>query len=434
VNNSVKVKFQTLLAEKKPFLGTFIQSAAPEFVEAAGYAGFRFAAVDLEHTYYGVEKTAEMIRAGEAADMAMLARVPALDAIWIKKSLDLGASGIIVPNIDTAEQAAQAVRLCRFTPEGVRGACPGVRANRYGAGGPEYYDQSNRDVAVMALVESPEGVKNFDAIVRTPGLTAVFLGPVDLSVAMGLKGNIAAPEVQEALLDMIRRANAAGVPVGALGLDPGFARRLFAQGLTFLAYGIDTILMYQTCRNIMKSVFDGKESRMTNEVLKTLKERRSIRGYQPQQIAQEELDAILEAGTYAPSGMGKQPVTLVAVQDPETIAQLSRMNAQIMGTASDPFYGAPTVILVLADPERPTCVEDGALAMGNLMNAAASLGVGSCWIHRAREEFESPEGKALLKKWGLPENLRGVGHCVLGYAAAPAPAAAPRRAGDVVLV
>lgn len=252
----MKINFKNLLYEKKPFLGTFVQSAAPEFVEAAAYAGFRYAAVDLEHTYYGVEKTAELIRAGEAADLAMLVRVPLLDATWIKKSLDLGASGVIVPNIDTPEQAAQAVRLCSFTPEGIRGACPGVRANHYGAGGSEYYADSNRDVAIMALVESPEGVRNFDAIVRTPGLTAVFLGPVDLSVAMGLKGDITAPQVQEALLTMIHKANAAGVPVGALGLNAAFARHLFAEGLDFLAYGIDTILMYQKCREIMENVFE----------------------------------------------------------------------------------------------------------------------------------------------------------------------------------
>ena len=105
----MRVAFSALLAEGRPFLGTFIQSAAPEFVEAAGYAGFRFATVDLEHTYYGPEKTAEMVRAGEAADLCVLARVPALDAVWIKKCLDMGASGVIVPNVDTAEQAAEAL-------------------------------------------------------------------------------------------------------------------------------------------------------------------------------------------------------------------------------------------------------------------------------------------------------------------------------------
>lgn len=253
----MRSSFLDLLKEKRPFLGTFVQSGSPELLEASAYAGFRYAAVDLEHTYYGVERTAEMIRAGEAADLCMLARVPALDAVWIKKSLDFGAAGIIVPNIDTAEQARQAVALCRFAPEGLRGACPGVRANCYGKGGAEYYEQANRQVAVIPLVETPEGVRNFSAIAAVPGIAAVFLGPVDLSVAMGLGGDTTAPPVRAALLDMIRRANAAGVPVGALAVNPGFARELLAAGLDFLAYGIDTILMYQTCRSIMEQVLDS---------------------------------------------------------------------------------------------------------------------------------------------------------------------------------
>ena len=247
----MRVSFSNLLAEGRPFLGTFIQSAAPEFVEAAGYAGFRFAAVDLEHTYYGPEKTAEMVRAGEAADLCVLARVPDLDAVWIKKCLDMGASGVIVPNVDTAAQAAEAVRLCRFAPEGDRGAC---RANRYGAGGTEYYAKANREVAVIPLVESPEGVRNFPEILRTPGIAAVFLGPVDLSVAMGRGGDPDDPDVQAALLDMIGQANRAGVPVGALAVDPAFARTLLDRGLDFLAYGIDTILMYQKCREVREQV------------------------------------------------------------------------------------------------------------------------------------------------------------------------------------
>lgn len=249
------VPFQKLLDAGKPFLGTFVQSASPEFIEASAYAGFRFASIDLEHTYYGTEKAAELIRAGEAAGLSMLVRVPALDAVWIKKLLDLGAAGVIVPNIDTAEQAAQAVALSKFTPEGIRGACPGVRANRYGAGGSEYYETANRETAVIALVESPEGVKNFDEIIHVPGLAAVFLGPVDLSVAMGLKGDVSAPEVREVLLDMVHCAGKAGTPVGALGLDPVFVRELFAEGLDFLAYGIDTILMYQKCQEVMQAVF-----------------------------------------------------------------------------------------------------------------------------------------------------------------------------------
>ncbi|MCI2056789.1 MAG: nitroreductase [Oscillibacter sp.] len=175
-----------------------------------------------------------------------------------------------------------------------------------------------------------------------------------------------------------------------------------------------------------------------NETLNILKERRSIRDYKAQQIKGEELDAILEAGVYAPSAMGKQSATIVVVQDKETIAELSRLNAEIMGKPGiDLFYGAPTVLVVLADPTASNTVNadhDGALVMGNLMNAAWSLGIGSCWVNRAKETFEKPEGKALLKKWGLPETLIGIGNCVLGYAEGAAPAPKPRKENYIVRV
>ena len=170
-----------------------------------------------------------------------------------------------------------------------------------------------------------------------------------------------------------------------------------------------------------------------NEVLNNLKTRRSIRKYEPTPVPDELLDQILEAGLYAASGMGKQCTTMVAVRDKETRDLLSRLNAEIMGTSSDPFFGAPCVIVVLADPERYTFVEDGSLVIGNLMEAAHSLGLGSCWIHRAREMFYREEGRALLKKWGLPENLRGIGNCVIGYPA-DIPAAKPRREGRIIKV
>lgn len=152
-----------------------------------------------------------------------------------------------------------------------------------------------------------------------------------------------------------------------------------------------------------------------SDALKTLKSRRSCRKFDGRPITEEELNAILEAGMYAPTGMGRQSPVMIAVRDKETIAQLSKMNAAIMGADSDPFYGAATVIIVLADKTVPTYVYDGSLVMGNLMNAAEAVGVQSCWIHRAKEEFESEEGKALLKKWGITGNYEGIGHCVLGY-------------------
>lgn len=164
------------------------------------------------------------------------------------------------------------------------------------------------------------------------------------------------------------------------------------------------------------------------ETIKDLKERRSIRKYQDRQIEEDDLQKILEAGMHAPTGMGMQSPLMVVVQDRETIVKLSRMNAKIFGNENmDPFYGAPTVIVVLADKNRPTYIEDGSLVMGNLMNAAHALGLGSCWIHRAKQEFESEEGKEILRQWGIDGDYAGIGHCIIGYPDGEIPEAKPRK-------
>ena len=171
-----------------------------------------------------------------------------------------------------------------------------------------------------------------------------------------------------------------------------------------------------------------------NEAMKNLLERRSVRGYKKDLVPADVLDEILEAGKYAPSGMGQQKTLMVVTQDPELVAKLSRMNADVMEAKSDPFYGAPTVVIVFADSEQGTCVENGSLVMGNLMNAAHAVGVDSCWIHRAREVFDSEEGKALKAEWGVPESYIGIGHCVLGYRSGEYPEAKARKDGFVIRV
>lgn len=153
-----------------------------------------------------------------------------------------------------------------------------------------------------------------------------------------------------------------------------------------------------------------------NNAMDCLLNRRSIRRYKPEQISKEALGAILQAGVCAPSAKNLQSPIIVVVQDKDTIAYMSKLNAQIMGVSSDPFYGAPTVLVVLADANNPNAVADGSLVMGNLMNAAYANGLGSCWINRARELFEMPEGKELLNKWGIEGDYIGVGNCILGYA------------------
>ena len=161
-----------------------------------------------------------------------------------------------------------------------------------------------------------------------------------------------------------------------------------------------------------------------SETLTVLKTRRSCR----------KLNAIIEAGTYAATGMGKQSPIIIAVKDKALREKLSKMNAAIMGVNIDPFYGAPELLIVLANKEMPTYIYDGSLVMGNMMNAAADLGVASCWIHRAKEEFESEEGKAILKDLGIEGDYEGIGHLILGYAAKPEAEPAPRKADYVYRV
>lgn len=171
-----------------------------------------------------------------------------------------------------------------------------------------------------------------------------------------------------------------------------------------------------------------------NESIKNMIERRSIRAYKTDMVKKEDIEEIVKAGTYAATGMNRQSPVIIAVTDQETRDKLSAMNAAIMGTDTDPFYGAPVVLIVLADKSRPTYLYDGSLVMGNMMNAAHSLGLGSCWIHRAKEEFESEDGKELLKKWGVEGDYEGIGHCVIGYVEGDYPETKPRKEDYVYYV
>ena len=164
-----------------------------------------------------------------------------------------------------------------------------------------------------------------------------------------------------------------------------------------------------------------------SNVIDSMISRRSVRKYKPDMVPKDLLDQIIKAGTYAATGMGKQSPIIIAVTNKDLRDKLSRMNADVMGVNSDPFYGAPVVLVVLADKNYGTCVCDGSLVMGNLMLAAHDLGIGSCWIHRAKEEFETEEGKAILKSLGIEGEYVGIGHCILGYSAEPEKKAAPRK-------
>lgn len=172
-----------------------------------------------------------------------------------------------------------------------------------------------------------------------------------------------------------------------------------------------------------------------NEMIHGMMKRRSIRKYKNDMVPKEIIEQIVQAGMYAPTGMNRQSPIILAITNKEIRDRLSQMNAKIMGSEGiDPFYGAPVVLIVLVDKNGVTPIYDGSLVMGNLMNAAYSLGIGSCWIHRAKEEFDSAEGKELLKSLGIEGNYEGIGHCILGYVEGDEPNPAPRKENYVYYI
>lgn len=173
---------------------------------------------------------------------------------------------------------------------------------------------------------------------------------------------------------------------------------------------------------------------MKNDFLTLIRTRRSIRAYRPDAVPADVLARVLEAGTYAPSAMGEQSATIVAVETKAYRDRLTKLNAAVIGKDVDPYYGAPVIVVVLSDGGKANYMADGSCVLENLMLAAHAEGLGSVWVNREREIFDSPDGKALLRDWGLPETLRGVGAIALGYAAWPAPEAAPRKENYIVHV
>ena len=168
---------------------------------------------------------------------------------------------------------------------------------------------------------------------------------------------------------------------------------------------------------------------MDNEILQALRQRRSVRAFKPEQSKDEELKAVLEAGTYAPTGMNRQDPWIVAVQNPTIISQLVKMNSLFTEHEGNPYYDAPTIVLVFASrpDEWANGMADATLVLGNMMNAAHAIGLGSCWINREHQMFDTEEGRMLMKQFGLPDGLMGVGALALGYASKPLPPARPRK-------
>ncbi len=239
-----------LLASDGVTLGTWSQIAAPEMVDLIGLNGFGFTIIDCEHGVFGMETAENLARAADANDIACAVRVPRNDPVLIMKALDAGIRHVVVPNLSTGAEAAQAVAATRFGPHGLRGACPCCRSGgHFIRNWPDYVTEEEARVGIIGLVETAEGHRNIAEICATDGLRALMLGAFDLSVSMGLKGDWRHPQVQSALEDMVDCANAAGIPVmmPVFSPDPVECRALMAgwqaKGVRTFVIGSDKILI-----------------------------------------------------------------------------------------------------------------------------------------------------------------------------------------------
>lgn len=240
--------FADLLALGRPALGTWTQMAAPDLVDILGAAGLDFTIVDCEHGSFGLQEAENLFRACDAAGLVPLARAPGLDAAWIGRALDAGAQAVVVPGIASAAQAAAAVAATRFAPEGLRGACPCVRAGGHFVRDWRAHEAAERSKGVIALVETAEGLDQVEAICATPGLLALLVGPFDLSVSLGLAGDYRDKLVEAAMMRMAAAARAADLPLIVPIFDPDVAEAArqqaawIARGAGIFAVATDKIL------------------------------------------------------------------------------------------------------------------------------------------------------------------------------------------------
>ena len=233
-----------LAGKGSPLVGTFVVVPRIEVVELLTYAGFDVLILDCEHGPYGVETLPALVAAVHGAGAACLVRVPAVDPQVIGAALDVGADGVLVPQVQSAEVAANAVRAARFSPEGERGANPYIRAAAYSSN-PNYFAEANERVACLVMVEGREGIAAVDAILGVPGVDAVFLGPVDISMALDVPGEPEHPLVVEAVSGVVQKAREHGVATGVFAPNPEAANRWFSVGVRLVALSVDTALMLQ---------------------------------------------------------------------------------------------------------------------------------------------------------------------------------------------
>ncbi len=236
-------------------LGTFLQIPAAEVPEMFGLAGFDFGVVDTEHGMLGVDMITHLLRGCDAVGMATVVRVPGVDHHCITQALDFGASAVLIPNIQTREDATRAVAAAKYHPDGNRGMCPFARGASYDAGQDlDYYRRANAETGVVLQIEAADGIANLDAILEVPNIDGILIGPYDLSQSLGIPGQVTSPRVLEAFREIVKRAEKKAIVVGNFAVTIEQAQRFIDMGIRLLAYATDTMLMTQNCRALRKAI------------------------------------------------------------------------------------------------------------------------------------------------------------------------------------
>lgn len=237
----------------RPPLGTWIMSASPLVAEAIGHAGFDWAVVDMEHSPLDLSTVVHLLQAVSGTRMVPVLRVPWNDTVMIKRVLDAGAQTLLVPFVQNAQEAAAAVAATRYPPEGVRGMAGMSRGSRFGTAR-DYFLQANAQVSVIVQLETPQAVQQLESIATVPGVEGIFLGPADLSGAMGLPGQLAHPDVMALMADAARRARALGMPVGTVGGTAELVGRYREAGFDFVAIASDLGLMMRAAQEAVSAL------------------------------------------------------------------------------------------------------------------------------------------------------------------------------------
>jgi 4-hydroxy-2-oxoheptanedioate aldolase len=235
-------RFRAALDTPTGVFGPFMITSDPAFVESAGYAGYDFVLLDMEHGPGTFESLQNLIRAANVANVMTVVRVPRGSDIWIDQALDVGAGGIMIPQIDTAEQARAAVAAAKFAPRGNRGTCRYVRSAAYSAVPSATYFAEAQDTVVIVQAEGQRAVENLDEILQVEGIDIVFVGPYDLSSSLGIIGQVDHPRVMECIQDICDRAAKYNVKVGCFADNVQAARRLRSMGVRFVGYACDTAI------------------------------------------------------------------------------------------------------------------------------------------------------------------------------------------------